>query len=116
MDSETYRRLCTRAVEHIGLSLSLDRRGNWTIVKRSTAGLWQVHTTGLRALMHVVESSGELEGILAVLAKAKSFWWYSAGVGKGLPIDHIANPFYGTSSIEELAIRLDLMEGCTKWK
>ena len=118
MDSETYRRLCTRAVEHIGLSLSLDRHGHWTIVKRSTARLWQVHTTGLGALMPTVESFAGLEGILAALAKAKSCWWHSADVGKGLPdvgkglpIDHIANPFYGIGSIEELAVKLDLMEG-----
>lgn len=69
--------------------------------------------------MPTVESSGELEGILAALAKAKSFWWHSApstGVDRDLPIDHIANPFYGTGSIEELAVKLDLMEGGTKWK
>jgi len=117
MDSETYRRLCTRAVEHIGLSLSLDRRGNWTIVKRSTAGLQQVHTTGLGALVPTVESFTELEDILAALGEAKRFWWHSApSAGRCLPIDSVANPFYGTSSIEELAVKLDLMEGGTKWK
>lgn len=117
MDNEIYRRLCTRAVEHIGLSLSLDKHGQWTIVKRSIAGLQQVHTTGLGALVPTVESFTELEDILAALGEAKRFWWHSApsaGDGRCLPIDSVANPFYGTSSIEELAVKLDLMEGSTE--